>query len=514
MFKAASFIYSLCFFMIISIHANTLFGQNIDTLSSRIKTGKLDSIQSAILNQRRYIQVFLPEHYDPSQSKKYDVLYVLDGGAQNAGLVGRIENFVEKQGFMPPTIIVSVIPIDRNKELTPTHLSIVPGSGDAAEFLQFINLELLPYINKTYPSNGDNTLWGHSLSGLFVLYTLLNSPNSFTSYIAVDPSAWWDNHYILKIKNELAKASESRKTLYVGGRQGKAFNDMGTDSLREMLKSVPQNALTWNVCAYPNETHGSVALKTTYDGLKFTYEGYSKNIHFHPMHGLVKSNEPFTIWFLDDTTHVHYTLDGSVPTLSSPNTPSVLKVKGPVTVTFKSITNRSRYDTLEIGQYVDEIIPHQEVNLKRLKAGGFNYSYYEGTWDSWPDLKNKSPQRIGLTDSAFLLSKLPRKNHFALVIEGMLKISEEGFYMFSMDADSNSTFYLGNKQLIAWHGSVLNFTSSCTVYLRKGYYPYKLNYLHNDPNFTLELQYLTPGKTKPQESMPIPVDHQFTMTSN
>ncbi|MDO3627612.1 alpha/beta hydrolase-fold protein [Mucilaginibacter sp. BT774] len=79
--------------------------------------GKLDSLHSTVLNQERLFQVFLPYDFKPEENKKYDVLYVLDGGNWNTGLVSQVQRFTQDQGFMPQTIIVSIMGIDRNVEL-------------------------------------------------------------------------------------------------------------------------------------------------------------------------------------------------------------------------------------------------------------------------------------------------------------------------------------------------------------------------------------------------------------
>jgi predicted alpha/beta superfamily hydrolase len=52
-------------------------------------------------------------------------------------------------------------------------------SGEGHKFLGFLTTELIPYTNKSYPSNGINTLWGHSLGGMFTMYALLTEPAVF-----------------------------------------------------------------------------------------------------------------------------------------------------------------------------------------------------------------------------------------------------------------------------------------------------------------------------------------------
>ena len=142
--------------------------------------GKKDSIQSVILNEKRVIQVVLPEKYKPGSKDKYDVLYVLDGD-WNTKTMTDVERFIEGEAYMPPTIIIGVLNVDRDRDLTPTHVSDNKTSGGADKFLGFLKNELIPYVDKTYPSNGDNTIFGHSFGGLFVMYALLNEPQVFKS---------------------------------------------------------------------------------------------------------------------------------------------------------------------------------------------------------------------------------------------------------------------------------------------------------------------------------------------
>ncbi len=107
-----------------------------DTVQKIPLNGLLDSIDSKVLGQKRYIEVFIPSDHTPESTNAYDVLYVLDGGNWNTGLVKQTQHFVEGEGNMPSTIIVSVMGIDREKELTPTHLENWKGSGEGGKFLR------------------------------------------------------------------------------------------------------------------------------------------------------------------------------------------------------------------------------------------------------------------------------------------------------------------------------------------------------------------------------------------
>ncbi len=483
-----------------------------DTVINVAYLGRLESIHSSVLNQDRLIQVFLPPGYKAGSPEKYDVLYNLDGGNWNTGLIAQIQHFAETQDFMPPTIIVSIIEPDRNADLAPTHLDTWNHSGNADKFLAFIKNELIPFVNGHYPSNGDNTLWGHSLSGMFVLYTLVNEPALFKSYIALDPSVWWDDCYVIRMAAaRLPTIPFQHTTFFIAGRD----NDtslMKQDSLHVVLRNNAPTNLKWKFVSYPDETHSSMRLKGTFDGLKFSYEGHIKNMYFSPMHGIVLKDKPFKLFYSENTAHMHYTVDGTVPTLNSPEVLPEITVNGPAKVTYKVFTNRSRYDRVTTGDFTDEPMPGPLPSApKNWQRGGFNYAYYEGDWDRFPDLTNLKPVKTGITDSNFDAGKLPRKDHYALVIDGLFESKEDGYYMFGIGGgDKDTKMYIDHKLLV-------NFTSDgesgqdIIVPLSKGFYPFRIEYLRKkDTWYDLDWQQiLTPGIMESQNSIHIPVIQQY-----
>jgi predicted alpha/beta superfamily hydrolase len=483
-----------------------------DTVLNVHNQGWLDSLHSAILNQERLIQVFLPPGYKAGSAEKYDVLYVLDGGNWNTGLITQVQRFVETQDFMPPTIIVSIMEPDRNADLAPTYLDTWKHSGGADKFLGFIRNELIPYINSHYPSNGDNTLWGHSLSGMFVLYTLVKEPTLFKSYIALDPSVWWDNCYVIKMAAaKLPTLPFQNTTFFIAGRESD-MREMKIDTLETVLKKAAPASLKWKLNVYPGETHSSVRLKSTYDGLKFIYRGHIKNMYFTPMHGIVLKGKPFKLFYGDDTTGVHYTVDGTAPTLNSPKIQPEIAVSGPARVTYKVFTNRDRYDKTITGVFSDEEMPKPLSSApKNWQRGGFNYAYYEGNWDRFPDLTKLKPTKTGVTDSIFDVDKLTRKDHYALVIDGLFESKEDGYYMFGIGGgDKDTKMYIDHKLLV-------NFTSDgefgqdIIVPLSKGFYPFRIEYLRkNNTWYDLDWQQvLTPSIMESQNSIHIPVNQQY-----
>lgn len=481
-----------------------------DTVRNVIEIGKLDSINSTILKEKRLVQVFVPKNYKPGNAAKYDVLYVLDGGNWNTGLIAKVQGFLEGERNVPPTIIVSILGIDRNKDLTPTRIANWKTSGGAENFLGFIKEELIPYINQKYPSNGDNTLWGHSLGGLFVVNAMLNTPNTFKSYIAVDPSLWWDNNYIQKVAAaKLPGLKDSNVTLFMSGREGKEGATMKIDTMDLVLRNLAPNGLVWKSIRYPDETHSSVRFKSTYDGLKFSYGWHSNGIDFHPMNGIVLKDKPVTLWYFGDTTNVRYTINGTNPTLKSAKIQSDIELNDAAKVTVKQFTNRARYDKVKTGDFIKGKTLKPVSKQNNLQPGGFHYAYYEGEFDKAEDFKNRKPQKTGITNADFDVKKLPRKKNFALVIEGLLETNEEGYYGFVLEADKGSKLYLNNQLLMACEGGNQTSPNSYILPLTKGFYTFRLECLAKNEDLKLKLSYLTPSIFKTKQAIPIPLNLQF-----
>jgi len=472
--------------------------------------GKRDSITSAVLKEKRIIQVVLPRNYKPGSKEKYDVLYVLDDG--NTRTINNVQQFIEDEAYMPPTIIVGVLNTDRNRDFLPTHVADTKTSGGADKFLQFFKDELIPYVNKTYPSNGDNTIFGHSFGGVFVTYALITEPQLFKSYIAADPSYWWDSGIMVKMTAaKLASLADLDKTFYISGREGEAFSGMGIPPMEDLLKKAAPKGLTWKVIAYPDETHGSVRLKSMYDGLKFSYAGYRTNgVSFHPMSGIVLKDKPIKVWYFEDTTKVRYTTDGTEPTAASPLIRPNNIITGPTTFKAKLFASRDRYNKAATGTFKEGTYLPAAPDAGGMKQGGFNYAYYEGTWDKLPDFSKLSPVKTGIADSTFDINKMPRQDNFGLLITGQLEVKQDGYYVFLLNSDDGSKFYIGNQLLIdddGLHGD--GDYKSYILPLQKGFYPIRIAYFQKDGGRSLNLTYITPFTMSFKRSSPIPLWLQY-----
>ncbi|MDO5623235.1 MAG: alpha/beta hydrolase-fold protein [Pseudomonadota bacterium] len=66
------------------------------------------------------------------------------------------------------------------------------GAGGADALLDFIAHQVQPMVQARWPVNrARQTLYGHSLAGLFTAYALLARPGLFGAHVAASPSLWW-----------------------------------------------------------------------------------------------------------------------------------------------------------------------------------------------------------------------------------------------------------------------------------------------------------------------------------
>ena len=87
-------------------------------------------------------------------------------------VAGSVE-VLSRTGQAPHMIIVGIQSLNRERDLTPSHVGDFKESGGGPRFLDFIAQELMPYIDRNYRTHPYRVLEGHSLGGALAAYTLL-----------------------------------------------------------------------------------------------------------------------------------------------------------------------------------------------------------------------------------------------------------------------------------------------------------------------------------------------------
>lgn len=185
-----------------------------DDRGTPLEIGRSYRLESRALGETRTIDVSLPEGYAADLTRKYPVLYVLDGEFEGQIAIA-IARFYATMSQLPPMIVVGVSNIDRMRDMTPAPVAgFTPPSeaakrGGADRFLAFLADELAPWVDQTYRTAPMRVLVGHSLGGLFGLYALVRRPQVFIGYVVMEPAVWWNNRKEL----EDARAALGKRAL-------------------------------------------------------------------------------------------------------------------------------------------------------------------------------------------------------------------------------------------------------------------------------------------------------------
>jgi predicted alpha/beta superfamily hydrolase len=233
------------------------------------------SLTSAKIGQKYDLLISLPPRYADSR-EAYPVLYVLDGW--HFPLMAFIQDNNESSGRMRPVIMVNVsqgmgpeVKERRARDFTPTRSDHEPASGGAAAFLDFLEHEIIPFVDRTYRTQpGDRGLLGHSYGGLFAIYCLEQRPALFQRIVAASPSLGWDDRVLLTAARTRLRSLPSHVRLDLSaGTEGDNTED--TAAFAKLLDQLKPAGLEYRFTVYPAENHNSVRLVSFPAGLYWVY---------------------------------------------------------------------------------------------------------------------------------------------------------------------------------------------------------------------------------------------------
>jgi len=225
--------------------------------------GETFRLGSRVLAEERVINVYLPPGYAEGDAR-YPVLYLLDGGLHEdfPHITGLVDVSTKNQ-IIRPVIVVGIENTDRRRDLVgptsvPEEKEIAPRAGGADRFRQFLRDELKPEIARRYRVTSEAALVGESFAGLFVLETLFVEPALFDTYIAVDPSVWWNQQSLVKSAAErFASWSAAPKELYLATADSELTQDGAAMVLAAFREHAPPG-LTIHHAPMPEERHGTI----------------------------------------------------------------------------------------------------------------------------------------------------------------------------------------------------------------------------------------------------------------
>lgn len=280
---------------IFSLSALSVFGQKgkgkttvTEETTKPFVLGVIEELQSKELNEKRTLNIYLPEGYNANDSVKYPVIYLLDGSADEdfIHVVGLVQfyNF-EWVNQLPKSIVVGIANVDRKRDYTfpsdirPT-IPCPPNMGHSEPFISFIEKELQPFIDKKYKTTSDKTIIGQSLGGLLATEILMTKPTLFNKYIIISPSLWWDNGSLLEKQDAtvLTESFTQPTDVYIAvGKEGLTPTEparvMEVDA--NLLADKLEGTKSTNVSVYfdylPLENHATIMHEAVSNAFKHLY---------------------------------------------------------------------------------------------------------------------------------------------------------------------------------------------------------------------------------------------------
>lgn len=252
------------FFLQAAVALCFVTGAQAQVLVKPLVLGESLELKSKNLAETRRINVYLPEAYAADKSISFPVMLMLDGGmAEDFLHIAGLMQVSVANGTMRPFILVGVENTVRRRDLTsPSDNALdkrdIPNAGGSAQFRQFLVNELLPVIEQRYRTTQERVLIGESLAGLFTLETLLQTPDAFQTYIALDPSLWWnDEKLTADFAAKLAAQPKLVKKLYFAS-SGQAGMEKVIQHFADMLNQTKPEGLQWSYEKYRDETHATI----------------------------------------------------------------------------------------------------------------------------------------------------------------------------------------------------------------------------------------------------------------
>lgn len=248
-------------------------------------------IDSKTLNESNEIWIGLPYNYDSTTN--YPVIYLLDA-EDHFDITYALTNELAKNDKMPSHILVGIPkkdnlirfknftfstsnPLDYDTLINPDFFNNPDHFGGGYKYLEYIENEVISFVDKQYKTNGYNILIGHSLTGYFGAYAM-PFQKSFSAFQLYDPSVFCNSNEAIKNLGNLKPNYATN--VYVTSAAAKKEGDpkgkkVALDAIDAYIQKLTQYpSIRLGTKFYPEEGHLSMYMYSVIDGFSFLYKGF------------------------------------------------------------------------------------------------------------------------------------------------------------------------------------------------------------------------------------------------
>lgn len=234
---------------------------------------EIDTIKSQKLNESRIISISLPPSYKKNKEKKYPLLLLMDGDYLFDPFNGALfyGNYWDD---LPEVIIVGIDQNQHNERETDCTVDEESGlpNEKGAKFFDFINVELMPALEKKYRIAPFKIIAGHDITAGFINLFLYKDDPTFNAYISLSPELGPQ----MEERIPLRLSSFKKPIFYY---QSTADGDLKKSqerikTLDTNIKAIKNENLYYNFDEFKNASHYSLVLYSIPNALYHIFSAF------------------------------------------------------------------------------------------------------------------------------------------------------------------------------------------------------------------------------------------------
>jgi predicted alpha/beta superfamily hydrolase len=249
----------------------TLLFLFLSYFSATAQTTK-ETFESSILGETRELSIYTPPGYNPKDKKEYPLLLVLDGNYLFDPFKG-IVSYSSYWQEVPDMIIVGVHFTDfkaRERDYEYDELSGLPFEY-GLKYYEFLEIELLPHLEKKYKLATLKMIAGHKESAGFINFFLYKENPPFNAFFCFSPEI--PEFTEERVPNFLSK-TKKRYFYYISYSDSDSKKTRtGAPLLDKKINEAPNPLLTYKFTKFSGTEYSSV-VPAIPDAMSSLYASY------------------------------------------------------------------------------------------------------------------------------------------------------------------------------------------------------------------------------------------------
>ena len=194
-----------------------------------------------------------------------------------------------------------------------------------------------------------------------------------------------------------------------------------------------------------------------------------------------------------DNINIHYTLDGSTPSISSSSVIGPIDLSETTVVSARAYRNRKPVSK-SVKYKFKKTEPLETIKVHNHQQG-MRYRYYEGSWNQLPEFEKIKPLKEGVIAN-FNFSPRNQSDYFGFQYSGFISLPETAVYTFFTDSDDGSQLFIGQTLVVDNDGLHGIIEEKGVIALKAGFHPIQVNFFEKTGGNQLKVKYSGPSIKK------------------